>query len=465
MNRIYFDITDIIEYARSNDQVSGIQRVQVRIITELARTHGGERIICAYIDRRDGQYKQAPADQVFPTHEFKAQELLIKMGEIRHDSLLPEKFEVKRALKPYEKSKALRTAKKLEILAYALMNSPRLLTFGISPKRLRAHITPLASIIACDMQSEDTLVFLGANWNNPKLQVTGEQHKLKGGHVVQLMHDLIPHTAPHFFTPPLVSSFERFLGSTLKLATAYACVSNWTAQDLRRYVADRSEQQPQIVTLPLAHEFGDFPRNASSIEPNSPHVRAISSARPFVLCVGTLEVRKNGCGLLRAWQQLVRDMGEAAPQLLFVGKYGWKFDEFKSMLAEDPQLQRFVTVLHGTSDRDLAHLYAKCLFTVYPSHYEGWGLPVGKSAWLGKFCLASDKTSIPEVCGDLVDYIDPDNTDQLALKLKFLLDHPEYVAQKETRIRQSSLRDWKSVADRLFQFVATELATRVKTAA
>lgn len=128
-----------------------------------------------------------------------------------------------------------------------------------------------------------------------------------------------------------------------------------------------------------------------------------SHERPFLLCVGTLEVRKNGIALLKAWQRLRASLGDATPHLVFSGRRGWKIDPFFSLLNSDPWLRSQVSLIADASDADIAFLHERSLCSIYPSLYEGWGLPVGEAAWFGRTCITSRESSLPEVCGRLPD--------------------------------------------------------------
>jgi glycosyltransferase involved in cell wall biosynthesis len=166
--------------------------------------------------------------------------------------------------------------------------------------------------------------------------------------------------------------------------------------------------------------------------------------------VGTIEIRKNGANLLRAWQKVLAELNNP-PSLVFAGKFGWKTEEFKSVLASDTNLAKHVIVVNNPTDQDLAYLYQNCRFNVYPSLYEGWGLPVGEAAWFGKLSLTSNATSLPEVCGDLVDYVDPHDVNGIARKLNELINSPRYVHDREKVIREAPLRTWQSVADDFYR--------------
>jgi len=144
------------------------------------------------------------------------------------------------------------------------------------------------------------------------------------------------------------------------------------------------------------------------------------------------------------------------PQLIFAGKYGWKIAAFLAKLESNPALKEKVTILSSPSDRDLAFLYQKSLFTIYPSIYEGWGLPVGESAWFGRYVISSSATSLPEVCGELVDYVDPNDIGDICDKVIFALKNPSHVAEVEGRIRSAKLRTWDDVAECIMQNVLKE---------
>ena len=113
-----------------------------------------------------------------------------------------------------------------------------------------------------------------------------------------------------------------------------------------------------------------------------------------------------------------------------------------------------MTVLERTTDADLAELYKQCLFSVTPSLVEGWGLPIGEAAWFGKFSIVSSSSSLPEVCGNLVDYIEPNNIDKWVQAIKKTVLDDQYRQQREKIIAQSPLRLWKDVAADLKQILS-----------
>jgi glycosyltransferase involved in cell wall biosynthesis len=155
-----------------------------------------------------------------------------------------------------------------------------------------------------------------------------------------------------------------------------------------------------------------------------------------VLFVSTIEIRKNHRLLVRVWRRLMERHGaDAVPVLIFAGQIGWLVDDLLADLAASRYLDGKIEHRPGLSDAELREAYRGCLFTVFPSLSEGWGLPVAESLAHGKFCVASNRAAIPEVGGDLIDYFDPTDDDDATAKIERALFEPGYLAVREARLR------------------------------
>ena len=156
----------------------------------------------------------------------------------------------------------------------------------------------------------------------------------------------------------------------------------------------------------------------------------------YVLFVSTIEARKNHRLLVRVWQRLLQRHGaDLVPNLIFAGKIGWLVDGLLTDLEANEYLNGKIVLLRGLTDAELQRAYHSCLFTVFPSLCEGWGLPIAESLAHGKFCVASNRTSIPEVAGNLIDYFDPSNEDDALAKIERPLIDPAYLAAREARLQ------------------------------
>jgi glycosyltransferase involved in cell wall biosynthesis len=149
--------------------------------------------------------------------------------------------------------------------------------------------------------------------------------------------------------------------------------------------------------------------------------------REFVLCVSTIEARKNHEVLYHAWDRLAERHGEALPMLVIVGMVGWGVTDLMFRMRTNPRLRDRIVILDNLADGELAWLYRRCLFTVFPSLYEGWGLPVVESLSLGKPCICSTAPAVAEAAQALAVALDP-------------LDVPAWVAAIERLWLDESMR-------------------------
>jgi glycosyltransferase involved in cell wall biosynthesis len=451
--KYYFDITDLVKFAQKNGSVSGIQRVQIRVLQHLSSGREKDEILCAYTINRFSGIKICRAKDLFIDEAYSASRMLMRLG-IDSPSTAFSKLELYGELAKYKKGSLRRVLRKVELLilgrlfpdyARAQMSLPRRSNENEHDQKT-IETWPLKGF-----EDNDHIVMIGTNWNTSAFEKRARQHSKRGGRVSQVIYDLIPYRYPQYCIDSLTKKFNVFLKRSRSFASQYICISEATKNDLLDYLSDFNSDV-LVKSWPLAHEFEGYQRNEKCLEsPQPEHLKKIQ--RPFVLCVGTIEVRKNGIALLKVWQRLLKELGDKTPQLVFAGKYGWKIEPFKKLLQEDLSLQQAVTIIPQATDADLAVLYQNCLFFVYPSLVEGWGLPVGEAAWFGKYSVVSSSSSLPEVCGDVVDYVAPENIDGWLDSIKRAVLEKEYRHLCEKNISQALLRSWKDVAVHLKQIL------------
>jgi glycosyltransferase involved in cell wall biosynthesis len=143
--------------------------------------------------------------------------------------------------------------------------------------------------------------------------------------------------------------------------------------------------------------------------------------RPYVIAVGTLEPRKNLTRLIEAFVLLPDDL-RAQYDLVLVGASGWDTDDTFSAIAQHAPAVR---ALGYVADEDLPALYRNAVLLAFPSIYEGFGLPVLEAMQCGTPVLAGLTSSIPEVGGDAVRYVDPLSVEEIRAGLEHLLRHPD----------------------------------------
>lgn len=169
---------------------------------------------------------------------------------------------------------------------------------------------------------------------------------------------------------------------------------------------------------------------------------ALNLPERFVLCVGTWEPRKNLPLLLRAWAKL-RPPGVA---LALCGAKGWKFQNAEA-LVDELQLHDSVLPLGYVPREAMPHLYAKAQFMVFPSLYEGFGLPALEAMTCGCPVLCSNTSSLPEVVGDAALMVSPRDKDELAEAIKRLLSDADLRDDLRRRgLAQARRFSWETAA-------------------
>ncbi|MDH7568297.1 MAG: glycosyltransferase family 1 protein, partial [Armatimonadota bacterium] len=144
-----------------------------------------------------------------------------------------------------------------------------------------------------------------------------------------------------------------------------------------------------------------------------PKLPPVAVPERFILCVGTIEPRKNHLTLLAAFERFAAESNDRETHLVLVGGLGWKYEPILAALDASPLRQR-IHHFSGVSTPGVAELYRRALMTVYPSLYEGFGLPVLEAMACGCPVVCSNVSSLPEAGGDAALLVDPHDVEGLA---------------------------------------------------
>lgn len=305
--------------------------------------------------------------------------------------------------------------------------------------RASACVARAATAAPVEVGEGTVILFPGAVWINDALMIAARTAHAAGARCVYLLYDLTPVLeAGH--TAAVHQLFDRYLQLITQTGSAVPAISHSSRRDYEEHCRRKGVAAPPGEATGLPCGLGPEALGSDDALPPWP--------RPYALFVGTVESRKNHLLALRAWQRLIDD-GHDVPDLLCVGRLGWNANEFLREYVETDGLGGRVSVLSGgVSDADLARLYAHCSFTVYPSRYEGWGLPVSESLAFGKVAIVTRTSSLPEAGGDLAVYVPPEDVTALAEAIvQYGLDE-DARTQREHLIRTQPLPQitWQRVA-------------------
>lgn len=310
---------------------------------------------------------------------------------------------------------------------------------ALMASRARAALDRIRTAPPIEVREGDVALFLGAVWIADAVMLAARGLHAQGARCVYLLYDLTP-VLQTGHTAAVNHLFDRYLALVLATASRVPAISKSSRRDFEVYAEAHGLSAPpgRATGLP------------SGLVPEQRHSNPW--ARPYVLFVGTIESRKQHAMAFEAWRRL-REKHADLPDLVCIGRLGWHAEEFLEPYVATRGLDGLVSVLsHSVNDEEVAAFYEHALFTIYPSAYEGWGLPVTESLAFGKVVIAAHNSSIPEAGGELASYFTTGDIDEFCTVIERDGLDPIRRAELEQRIRDE-FHDvtWERVADILVE--------------
>jgi glycosyltransferase involved in cell wall biosynthesis len=301
----------------------------------------------------------------------------------------------------------------------------------------------------------DTVLFLGDLWTHHDLAALAAWRQAHGLRLAVLLYDLTPVLFPHWFPDAAMPGrFAAYLELLRAEADVVLAISESTRRDFLAWCEGRGAVRPRVGTVRLGD---DHPSEPPAERPAK--FAALIPGR-YALSVSTLQVRKNYDLLYALWRRFLERAGSAdarraLPKLVIAGRRGWLAGDLATLLAADPLTRDHIFVADDPSDAELAWLYRHCRFTLYPSLYEGWGLPIVESFGHGRPCIASATSSMPEVSRGLAIHLDPLDFAAWHRTVAPLLVDDAAVAGLAARVAaEFHARPWSEAAEDLLALIA-----------
>lgn len=249
---------------------------------------------------------------------------------------------------------------------------------------------------------------------------------------VTTIHDLIVYRYPEHMPPQIVETQKRKLGWVKKESRAIIADSESTKMDIIHYLGI-AEEKIQVIHLGVDSQFA--PQSKERVN----EVKKIYGlGEEYVLCVGTQEPRKNVQRVIDAFAKLHKKN----LQLAIVGNRGW---------GKEVTLHSQMKLLGFVPQEDLIALYSGAVSFVYPSYYEGFGLPILEAMASGTVVVTSDRGSLKEVVADKGITVDPESVTSISEAI-------EYTTSLSTNKRKSMIEKGQQHAAR-FTWQKTAILT------
>jgi glycosyltransferase involved in cell wall biosynthesis len=485
--KLWIDVEDLFEYARGNPRPSGIQRLAFEIYMALQTRPGATEFVrfvrhdtpretfhvvqwaevealFAGLTETKPELAQIPPPAAILPHA-PSRQYVRKLVHRLPPSLRAHVINVM-----LTQTSALRAwGGLLDALARGVMirlSRPfRLLRVTEHNPAVGQRPEPLVALVPVpecrdafeqDSAPGDILLVLGSPWSHPDYAQLIRTQRARGLKFALLVYDLIPIRRPEWCDRGLVRVFRAWFDTVFPLCDQVFAISQATAADVEHYAGERGlKLAAPIVSIPIGTSFGVA--DGSSSAQRTPRLPAPGS---YALIVSTIEARKNHLLLFRVWRRMLEELpARSIPTLVFAGRVGWLVDDLMRQIANTNNLDGKLVLIENPTDSELRALYEGCQFTMFPSFFEGWGLPVTESLALGKPCLTADRTSLPEAGGKLARRFDPDNLHDAYHAIREVIDDPAGLARWEAQVRREFQPvPWSATADSLLAALNHPLA-------
>lgn len=381
MSKLYIDITELVGW---QGKLTGVPRV----MDEISKRFVNQQVV--FVEWKPQGYKQT----IYP---------------ISHDQ---QAARVSRALnlvkKAHSKSRVIRK----------LSNSVQSIGPATKEKYIQLH--------------KGDRLFVLADWHggDPSLLKYLIDAHNAGVKLAQMVYDLLPVVTPQY-SGHSTETVKTYSTMIYPLCDLVFSISENTKKDISTWLEDNKLRVPPIKVIRLGDDF-------SKAEARKPTEHILPSE--YVLCLGTIEARKNHTLLYYAYK-LGAERGVNLPPIAIVGRVGWLAADIYEIMRQDPEVKSKFIFMHNIGDEELSWLFEHCLFTVYPSFYEGWGLPIAESIAHGKPVIASNTSSMKEIAGELISYFNPASPEECLERIIELMDSNERAAAS-TRIKQYQPTSW-----------------------
>ncbi len=303
------------------------------------------------------------------------------------------------------------------------------------------------------LAKSDVLILAGSEWLATYEQLVRPADQDRARTVV-LCYDIIPLLFPQFFLKQNREAFRDCFHEVFPRADLIIFTAKQIMADARTYCAAKGIALGKSNIVYLGADF----------EPASEHSNAVLpaglAAGQYALFVSTLEPRKGHRLLFEVWKRL---LAAGVPQgrdfkLVFVGRQGWLVDELIDEMKKHPSAGVSLIMLSNVNDVTLQRLYGKAAFCLYPSLYEGFGLPVIEAFRHGKAVIASNGGALLETVGGFSPCLDPTDQQIWYDTLKEWIENPKAPAVFEQLIRSGyTPRSWQLAAADFFDLIDQEL--------
>ncbi len=292
------------------------------------------------------------------------------------------------------------------------------------------HRTALIDVV----QPDDFVVSMGAVWDGSLIERLDDLRRRTGCGMVTMVYDLIPLTHTHLAFHKQPELFVRYYERLVAASDLIVCISEQSKRDLQQFGRQHGLEMPTVEVLIL----GEAPPSAE-LDP-------VQERDDFFLCVGTVERRKN-LELVYDALRILESEGFEVPKVVVAGAVGWGVDDFlREVEQRTTTASRSMMFVGSVDDVALDRLYRRARALLFPSQYEGWGLPVREAAIRGCPVAVGDSPAVREAIAGY--------RGATVLPVDDPAPWADYLLATPSEVHPAAPRRWSETAERLLQLLS-----------
>jgi len=262
--------------------------------------------------------------------------------------------------------------------------------------------------------------------------------RIKSKKIITTVHDFSFYIQPEWHPKERLNYYKKYFWKQASSSDLLITGSHFTKQEIIKYM-HYPEEKITVIYHGVDHElYKVYEQNVLEESKNKFDLNT-----NFLLFVGSIEPRKNLLNLLKAYHLLSNSIKHDYP-LVLVGFKGWENRDIMQEIEKDKEHIKYLGYL---TNEELVHVYNLATLFIYPSLYEGFGIPPLEAMACKTAVIASNVASIPEVCADAAMYIDPNNPHDIAKKITTLLmDTQKRLSLAEKGFKHSQQFTWEKAA-------------------
>ena len=304
------------------------------------------------------------------------------------------------------------------------------------------HSQPGQRVSLDELTKGDFFFDLDASWGDPyDIDQLFRLLKKRGVIIIKLHYDAVPVLFPEFSHPSTVFSYTENFAAALQYSDYWLCISNTVERDFHAITQSLEVGCPVTRVLPLG---ADFNLAATQEEVSLP----TAELGKYILCVGTLEPRKNYSAVLEVFESGCADGNDT--NLVIVGKQGWNVAELAKRIAQHPLINSRLFWFKQANDTEVNFLYSNAYLTLNLASYEGYGLSVVESLSRGCVTVCSNDGAMEEVAKGAAYGVEPDLA-CATLAIKQLMQDDIYADYKE-RAKRFQPPSWSTTSNHIRRF-------------